>query len=123
MDMPQVLAAADAVADLSYAGTGITGTIREAMAMRRPVVASAVGGNPELVESGVSGLLVPPRDPEAAAEALASVLADPAAARRMGDAARERVEKGFSVERRLDRIETLYRRIIAERAGGSTAIS
>ena len=119
MDMPQVLAAADAVADLSYAGTGITGTIREAMAMGRPVVASAVGGNPELVEPGISGLLVSPRDPGASADALARVLSDPAAARRMGDAARERVRKGFSVERRLDRIETLYRRIIAGRARGS----
>ena len=62
-DMPDVLAAADVVADLSYEGLGITGTIREAMALGKPVVASAAGGNPELVEDGVSGLLVPPRDP------------------------------------------------------------
>ncbi|MFN2386990.1 MAG: glycosyltransferase family 4 protein [Thermoanaerobaculia bacterium] len=119
MDMPEVLSAADVVADLSYAGTGITGTIREAMALGRPVVATAVGGNPELVEPEVSGLLVPPRDPAAAAEAISRLLADPGGGRHMGEAARERVRREFSVERRLDRIEALYRRIIAGRARGS----
>jgi glycosyltransferase involved in cell wall biosynthesis len=119
MDMPEVLSAADVVADLSFAGTGITGTIREAMALGRPVVASAVGGNPELVETEVSGLLVPPRDPAAAAGAIARLLGDPAGARKMGEAARERVRREFSVERRLDRIEALYGRIIAGRATGS----
>jgi glycosyltransferase involved in cell wall biosynthesis len=112
-DMPDVLAAADAVADLSYEGLGITGTIREAMALGRPVVASAAGGNPELVQHDVSGLLVPPRDPLATATALARVLRSPDLAGRLGRAARERVEKGFSTEVRLDRIEALYRELVA----------
>ncbi|HSE65101.1 MAG TPA: glycosyltransferase family 4 protein [Thermoanaerobaculia bacterium] len=112
-DMPDVLAAADVVADLSYEGLGITGTIREAMALQKPVVASAAGGNPELVQHESSGLLVPPRDPAAAAGALARVLGSPDLAGRLGRAARERVEKGFSTEVRLDRIEALYRRLVA----------
>jgi len=116
MDMQDVLAAADVVADLSYAGTGITGTIREAMALGRPVVASAVAGNPELVEDGVSGLLVPPRDPEAAAEAFARLLSDPTLGRRLGDRARQRVREGFSAEGRVERLEALYRELIAGRA-------
>jgi len=115
-DMPDVLAAADFVADLSYEGLGITGTLREAMAMGTPVVASAAGGNPELVVDGSSGRLVPPRDPPALAAALAALLRDPAEAGRLGRRGRERVEEGFSSEVRLDRIEALYRRLIGERA-------
>ncbi len=115
-DMPDVLAAADVVADLSSEGLGITGTIREAMALGRPVVASAAGGNPELVQDGVSGLLVPPRDPPSVAAAVRRLLSDPALAARLGAAGRERVVEGFSTEVRLDRIEELYARLIAERA-------
>ena len=120
-DMPDVLAAADVVADLSSEGLGITGTIREAMALGRPVVASAAGGNPELVEDGTSGLLVPPRDPAAVAAAVRRVLSDPALAERLSTAGRERVVRGFSTEIRLDRIEELYSRLIVgrARAGGS----
>jgi glycosyltransferase involved in cell wall biosynthesis len=115
-DMPDVLAAADVVADLSSEGLGITGTIREAMALGRPVVASEAGGNPELVEDGTSGLLVPPRDPVAVAAAVRRVLSDPAVAARLGTGGRERVVRGFSTEIRLDRIEDLYSRLIAGRA-------
>lgn len=115
-DMPDVLAAADFVADLSYEGLGITGTLREAMALGRPVVASAAGGNPELVVDGESGILVPPQDPSALAAALRRLLLDPALASQLGRGGRERVETGFSSEIRLDRIESLYRRLIAERS-------
>jgi glycosyltransferase involved in cell wall biosynthesis len=115
-DMPDVLAAADVVADLSYEGLGITGTIREAMALGRPVVASSAGGNPELVEDGVSGLLVTPRDPGAVAAAVRRLVLDPALPSRLSTAARERVTRGFSTEVRLDRIEELYSRLIAGRA-------
>lgn len=115
-DMPDVLAAADFVADLSYEGLGITGTLREAMALRKPVLASAAGGNPELVVDGESGVLVPPRDPPAMAASLRRLLLEPELAARLGRAGRARVEEGFSSEVRLDRIEALYLRLIAERA-------
>ncbi|HEY3173724.1 MAG TPA: glycosyltransferase family 4 protein [Thermoanaerobaculia bacterium] len=120
-DMPDVLASADVVADLSYEGLGITGTIREAMAILRPVVASAAGGNPELVEDGVSGILVPPQDAAAAATAVRGLLSDPALAARLSAAARDRVARGFSTEVRLDRIEALYRRLIAGRSRGGAS--
>ena len=112
-DMPDVLAAADAVVDLSYEGLGITGTIREAMALGRPVIASAAGGNPELVLHEWSGLLVPPRNPGATSAALERILLDPDLAGELGRAARRRVVEGFSTEVRLDRIEALYRRLVA----------
>jgi glycosyltransferase involved in cell wall biosynthesis len=114
-DMPDVLAAADIVADLSYEGLGITGTLREAMALGKPVIASAAGGNPELVVDGESGLLVPPRDPAATAAAVRRLLTEPVLATRLGRGGRARVESGFSSEVRLDRIEALYARLIAER--------
>jgi glycosyltransferase involved in cell wall biosynthesis len=115
-DMPDVLSASDIVADLSYEGLGITGTLREAMALGKPVVASAAGGNPELVEDGRSGLLVPAREPEALAAALARLLEAPELAARLARAGQERVRGGFSTEVRLDRIEALYAALTAAAA-------
>ena len=112
-DMPDVLAAADVVADMSWGGLGITGTLREAMALGRPVIASSAGGNPELVEDQRSGLLVPPRDRAAFAAALSRLLGDPDLSRRLGAAGRERAVSTFSADARLDRIEALYRRLLA----------
>jgi glycosyltransferase involved in cell wall biosynthesis len=115
-DMPDVLAAADVVVDLSWGGLGITGTLREAMAVGRPVIASSAGGNPELVEDGRSGLLVPPRDAAAFAAAARRLFSDPDLARRLARAGRERVLAGFTAQARLDRIEELYGRLIGAAA-------
>jgi type III pantothenate kinase len=83
------------------------------MALGKPVVASAAGGNPELVEDEVSGLLVAPRDPAATATALRRLLTDPSLSGRLGRAGRDRVVKAFSTEIRIDRIENLYRELVA----------
>ena len=120
-DMPDVLAAADLVADLSYEGLGITGTLREAMAMGTPVIASSAGGNPELVVDGESGLLVPPQDPKAVAVSARRLMKNSELRDRLTLGGRARVEKGFSSEIRLDRIEALYRSLLALRAGTSPA--
>jgi starch synthase len=80
----------------------------EAMACEAPVVASAVGGILEVVEDGVTGLLVPPRHPGALAEALTAVLGDPRRARAMGLAGRARVEERFSWTSVAARTEALY---------------
>jgi glycosyltransferase involved in cell wall biosynthesis len=69
---------------------------REAMAHGRPVVASAVGGLVDAVEDGVTGILVPPRDPKALRAALERLLDDPDLRRRLGEAARERAQERFS---------------------------
>jgi glycosyltransferase involved in cell wall biosynthesis len=107
-DMPKVLMAADLAIDLSYEGLGVTGTIREAMALGKPVIATAAGGNPELVVDGESGLLVPIRDPGAAAAAIVRIAGDRKEADRLARGGRARVEAGFSSTVRLDRIEALY---------------
>jgi len=111
-DMPEVLAACDVVVDASRSGTGITGTIREAMAMGRAVVATDSGGNRELVVDGEVGLVVPPRDPDALAAAIARLVDDPAFRRRLGTAARKRVIGHFSAEKRIDQLEALYREVL-----------
>lgn len=112
-DMPRVLAAADCVVDASWGGTGITGTIREAMALARPVIATDCGGNRELVSSPEVGWLVAPRDLDALAAAMRAVHDDREAARAAGAAARRRVVEGFSKSVRIDRLERLYRGILA----------
>ncbi len=115
-DMPDVLAACDVVVDASWAGTGITGTVREAMALERAVLATDCAGNRELVLDGEVGVLVPPRDVPALTSALDRLLADPDLRRRLGAAARRRVVAHFSTEHRLDRLEALYGQVLAERS-------
>jgi glycosyltransferase involved in cell wall biosynthesis len=84
----------------------------EAMAAGLPIVATRVGGNVEMVEDGVTGLLVEPESPTALAAGVRRVLADPRLAEIMGRAARVRVAS-FGWERMVDRYETLYREIAA----------
>ena len=115
-DMPAVFAAADCVADASWAGTGITGTIREAMAMRRPVIATDCGGNRELINSPDVGWLIPPRSRSLLTAALREVISDPGRASLVGANARHRVQQGFSMEQRIDRLESLYREIVEGKA-------
>jgi len=111
-DIPDVLAACEIVVDASRAGTGITGTIREAMAMQRPVVATDCGGNRELVIDGEVGLLVPPRDPDALAAALIRLIDDDDLRHRLGVAARKRVVERFSTEKRIDKLGALYQAVL-----------
>jgi glycogen synthase len=84
----------------------------EAMACGTPVVASRVGGIPEVVQDGETGWLVEPGDPAALAGALQAVLADPARARRMGEAGRRRVEAHFSWDRIAALTMDVYRQAI-----------
>jgi glycosyltransferase involved in cell wall biosynthesis len=111
-DVPAILCASDIVVDASWAGLGITGSIREALACERPVVATEVEGMPELVRHGETGLLEPPRDPAALAEAIVTLLSDPTTAQAMARAGRKRVEAHFSLRAKLDAIEALYRRLV-----------
>jgi glycosyltransferase involved in cell wall biosynthesis len=94
---------------------GLSNTLLESLAAGRPVIASRVGGNPEVVSPDV-GFLVPPRDPQALAEALAAALSDPARAARMGARGRELVRQNFSVERMVTETAALYDALEPSRA-------
>jgi glycosyltransferase involved in cell wall biosynthesis len=87
---------------------GVSLTILEAMARGLPVVTTRVGGNPEVVADGSTGLLVPPRDPAALADALVRVLRDADRAQALGRAGRRRVEDHFDVRRMVADYEALY---------------
>jgi glycosyltransferase involved in cell wall biosynthesis len=114
-DVPALMSAADLVVHPSHE-EGFSNTILEAMAAGKAVVATAVGGIPEAVEDGVTGLLVPPRSPDRLAEALLSLLENPARARAMGEAGRRRVRENFPVGKMVREIEDLYESIL--RGGG-----
>jgi glycosyltransferase involved in cell wall biosynthesis len=86
-------------------------SILEAMCFGCPSVATAVGGIPEVVESGVSGLLVPPGDPGALARSVESLIADPALRAGLGAAARRRAARLFSAEAIVPEYVRLYRRV------------
>lgn len=119
-DVPEILSALD-VFVLPSLWEGMPNVLLEAMAAGLPVVATAVGGTPEVVVDGVTGLLVPPRDPAALAQAIATVLRDADVRRRMGEAGRERVERCFSLEEMVRRTEDLYEELIREKIGSERA--
>ena len=89
----------------------------EAMASGIPVVATAVGGVPEQIESERTGILVPPEDPEALASALDRLAADPEFRRMMGTAARTKVEKDFSCAAQAEAYADLYRQMLSRSTG------
>jgi glycosyltransferase involved in cell wall biosynthesis len=106
-DVPAVTAALDVAVLPSYReAQGLS--VLEAMALSRPVVASAVGGIPEMIESGVTGLLVPPHNAGALAAAIVRLLTDHPFADTIGRAGHELVHSRFCVELMVDAIQRIY---------------
>jgi glycosyltransferase involved in cell wall biosynthesis len=106
-DIPAVTAALDVAVLPSYReAQGLT--ILEAMALSRPVVASNVGGIPEMIENGVTGLLVPPHDPPALAGAIARLLRDHPYADMLGRAGHDLVHDRFCVQLMVNKVQELY---------------
>jgi glycosyltransferase involved in cell wall biosynthesis len=111
-DLPAVLAAADCFALMAAGSDESCRAALEAMAAGRAVVARHVGALPETVLDGQTGLLLGNASPEALAEALRAILADPARARAMGEAGRRRAATEFSPERSVTIVENVYRRLV-----------
>jgi glycosyltransferase involved in cell wall biosynthesis len=112
-DVPAVTAALDVAVLPSYReAQGLS--ILEAMALARPVVASAVGGIPEMVEDGRTGLLVPPRDPAALAAAITRLLLDHPFADTLGKAGKDLVHERFCVELMVRAVESIYDEAVAD---------
>jgi glycosyltransferase involved in cell wall biosynthesis len=114
-DAPSILARAAVGVSASYA-EGISNAILEAMATRLPVVATAVGGSPELVRDGQDGFLVPPGAPAALARRIVDLLRDGPLRRRMGERGRRIVEREFGIDQMRLSYDALYRGLTATRA-------
>ncbi len=115
-DVPDILRGLDCFVLPSLA-EGVSNTILEAMATGLPVVATRVGGNPELVEDGATGQLVPSADSEAMAMAILGYFDDPATARRHARAARQATVQRFSLDRMVRDYLSLYDALLRRRHG------
>jgi glycosyltransferase involved in cell wall biosynthesis len=119
-DIPQVLAALDVSVSASASPwEGLSGVMRESLAVGRPVVCTDVGGNRELVRDGETGRLVPPGDAAALAAAIHELLVEPARARALGAAGQRLAVEKFSNAARARTMEELYRRLLAEAPAAS----
>jgi len=110
-DIPELLSLVT-VSVLPSLSEGLSNTVLESMAAGVPVVATAVGGNPEMVREGVTGFLVPPRDPGSLAAGIERILRDPAMARRLGSAGRQSVTERFSLDSMAQKTASLYRALL-----------
>ena len=120
-DVPEVLSAMDLFV-LSSHDEGMSNAILEAMAMEKPVVATDVGGTREVVQPGRTGLLVPPRDPAALAQAMTEILTAPRdTAAAMGARGRAVVVDGFSARAMVHQMEDLYTHLLEARGLGHPA--
>lgn len=119
-ELPRALSgAAIAISPSVYEGFGLPAA--EAMACGTPVIAAAGGALPEVVEHGVTGLVVPTRDSRALAAAIAELVGDPARRERMSRAARERVDRLFTWRRAAEGVAQVYRHEIARRGRAPVA--
>jgi len=112
-DVPQILASCD-IAVLPSLAEGLPNAVLEYLAGGLPVVASALGGNLEVIQDGVTGLLVPPQDPRLLAAALVGLLSDESFAAQLARAGREHVASNFSFERLVSEIEKLYAQLLTK---------
>ena len=106
-DVPELLAASDLLVCASFS-EGLGMVCAEALAMKRPVVGTNVGGMPELARPGQTGILVPPRDGDAIAAAALDLIDHPEKARAFGEAGRALMEDICDNKKRVDRIEAIY---------------
>lgn len=110
-DVPQFLKFFDLFV-LSSHLEGLCSALLEALAMRKPVVATAAGGVPEIIEDGVNGILVPTKNPEALAAGIISMVRDGDKAKKMGENGRQTVEARFSVEKMVSETVDIYEEVM-----------
>ncbi|MDD4588559.1 MAG: glycosyltransferase family 4 protein [Heliobacteriaceae bacterium] len=110
-DIAAIYRALDILA-LPSLSEGLSLTLMESMYCGCPAVASAVGGNPEIIVDGKTGLLVPPGDSLGLAAALLRLVENPGEAQRLGEAARKTIEERFTVKRMAERTQVVYRQLV-----------
>ncbi len=111
-DIPEVMAALDVLALPSIRSEAIPQVIPQALAVGTPVVASTVGGSPELIRDGENGRLVPPADPAALADAILALLREPERARAMARAGQMMVQARYTIDATMARTTAVYRELL-----------
>jgi glycosyltransferase involved in cell wall biosynthesis len=92
----------------------LANALKEAMAMKVPVVTSNICGIEALVDDGINGILVPPKDPEAIAEAIEKLFIDSDLREKMGEAGRKKIEKDFNVKNEVRKLEIIFKKAVNE---------
>jgi glycosyltransferase involved in cell wall biosynthesis len=114
-DIPEVLAALDVLALPSVKSEAASQVVLQALAVGTPVVATTVGGSPEIVRDGATGRLVPPADPGALGRAILDLLADPERAREMARAGQALVRAQWSMDAVMERTSAVYTELLGRR--------
>jgi glycosyltransferase involved in cell wall biosynthesis len=110
-DIPELLEASD-VGILCSHQEGFSNAVLEGMGAGLPMIVTDVGGNPEAVLDGVTGLVVPPRDPASLSKAIVKMAVDPGLRRRFGEAGRRRVEEHFTLKTCVQKYDGFYRALL-----------
>jgi glycosyltransferase involved in cell wall biosynthesis len=113
-DAPRMIAAMDVSINVSTSGEGLTGAMRESLAMKKPVVCTDIGGNRELVRDGETGYLIPPAQPQEFANRVLDLLRDRDKARRFGQNGYNLVMQLFTREKSLERLEAIYHAVLSD---------
>ena len=116
-DIPELMALMDVLV-LPSRTEGFSNVLLEGMASGRPIVTTRVGGNPEALDGGSCGILVPPGDPASLERGIEQLLSDPEMARDLGKRARDRAREQYGVETLYRNLRAFYRRAAVERATG-----
>jgi glycosyltransferase involved in cell wall biosynthesis len=114
-DVPACLAAMDVVVLPSIKSDGVPQVILQALAMRKPVVASAVGGIPEVIQHRHTGVLVPPNDPDALADAVVQMVRDAELAAAWAQAGGQGIDTHYALEQMIDRTAAVYTAVLIEK--------
>lgn len=114
-DVPDMLRLLDVVVHASITPEPFGRVIAEAMAMKRPVIASSAGGPTEIIEDGRTGFLVPPRDDEAVADRIITLLLNPPLAERIAEAGYQSAQERFSADVHAQRMQQIYEAVLGRR--------
>ena len=118
-DVPKLLSLLDVSVNASTEGEGLSGALRESLAMEIPVIASDIGGNRELVQEGKTGRLFLVGDADTLSRILEETISNPAAAKALARAGRAEVEKRFSVDHMISATAELYETLVARNVGSA----
>ncbi len=113
-DIPELLAAMDFTVNCSYSGEGLTGALRESLAMKKPGISTDIGGNRELIINNKTGLLIPSNNLQALVGSISYMIENPDEREKMGEAGYGLIQQKFTLDTRISQMEKLYYDLLPE---------